>query len=266
MNPTIYSILLAGLAGIALILPFTGKVYDGRLKLLRRFLWRGWVLICAVGASVLLSYLKDLSVEAENKNTQETRDSLANINQDRRDSLTLANFGEGLAKYALKYDSVSKEVTKIIKDSVKKVIVQNESEPEISANITGEIKTDTLTIKLEYSASQAAIFDLKAMTYLIVRYRNNDLELGRFVYPNVDGDITIDKSVTATRTLTTFELKKIYRIYILTIGKYLSRNGKVYPVKLLSSYYLDKDQDIMPTAKERNWILDAFQKGGVNMN
>ena len=66
MRPYFYNVILGLLALVVLLLPFTGKVHDGRYKgWIKGFTKRGGIVCIAFLASIGVNYLKDLQADKD---------------------------------------------------------------------------------------------------------------------------------------------------------------------------------------------------------
>lgn len=123
MGSSIYNIILGFLALFILIVPFTGKVYDGMYKALKGLTIRGWLVTVAFLFSILFNYFKDRQVEKEDAKKSKIAkvetarlDSLARKKMDESNKMIINTFTRALAIHGLKYDSVEKVIQKMIKD------------------------------------------------------------------------------------------------------------------------------------------------------
>lgn len=203
---------------------------------------------------------KDFKVSEVNQRVRQ-KNHEADLKQLSEDNLK--NFGAGLAKYYLKYDSVSKEVKKIVRDSSKLITNFQHPVPELDVTeIHHEIKGDTTLFNIILAASQAAAYQIKARTYLVVRDHQDNLGYIPLPYDIVDFDLKLDNPITITRTLLG-SMDQIKRLYILITGVYSDRLKKGYEFNILTSYILKTDQVIVPTIKESAWIINFYKKQGI---
>ena len=138
MKPSYYNVALALLGLFALVLPFTGKVHDGRKVWYKGFTNRGWALIIAGFLGVISSYLKDELTDEIERGKDHIRLTKAN-NDKFENARTLSqsnaniikSFTSALAIYGLKYDSSERNIKKILFSGSKKTQYTDSEKPEL---------------------------------------------------------------------------------------------------------------------------------------
>ncbi|NHA06977.1 hypothetical protein G7092_24470 [Mucilaginibacter sp. HC2] len=269
MKPYIYNLILAILAGTALIVPFTGKVHDARNKWYRKFTFRGWILFSAVVGSVIVTFLKDDHADrieiAKNKLAETEKrknDSIARkINNESNASIVTA-FTNALAKHGLKYDSVEKVIQKLVKDSInKKTIIVSTIKPDIDINETRYLgyKNDSLSFSFQLVCKEAAAEEVNIKSQTILKRGSSYERLSvdkAFFPPNVK---LSKNSVYLIRRPVVVNLRKLDLdyIYFHVTGYYFYDNVK-YPIDQLIYYNFKTLESGIPGNKEE--IINLFLK------
>jgi len=120
MKPYLFNTILGILGFIMVILPFTGKIHDGRRRWLRGLTTRGWIICMAFFATIIVTYLKDLQADKDEASKiqqaeidKHKDDSISRRWNDERNAETVRAFTLTLAKYGMKYDSAENVIKKI---------------------------------------------------------------------------------------------------------------------------------------------------------
>ena len=177
MKQYFFNTILAILGFLIVIVPFTGKVHDGRRKWFKGFTYKGWIICIAFLLSVIVGYFKDLQADAEisNKDNQQKidkrkDDSIARRRNDESNAKIVRTFTLALVHYGLKYDSAEEVIKKLVKDSSKretKIYYGNHPELEVY-NISIKKRTsDSLQFRITFITKQAAAYHTTAKVYIV---------------------------------------------------------------------------------------------------
>jgi len=239
MKPYFFNTILGILGFIIVILPFTGKVHDGRRTWLRGFTTRGWIICIAFLATLIVTYLKDLQADKVDKIKayqikidKIKADSISRKRNDESNAKIVNAFTSALAKYGYKYDSAENVIKKIVRDSSKKQIIYGNS-PELSMkSIQLKHNNDSLFFDLTLTSIQAASYQINLQMYTI--YDQNDDNKYELIpimnYDIIDGVlIPKDRDFTFTARITgvnSISMKGTF--YFAIKGNYKDVNKKTY--------------------------------------
>jgi hypothetical protein len=276
MKPYLYNLILTVLAGVALIVPFTGKVHDGRFKWFKRLTARGWILLVAVLGSVIITFLKDIQSDKDDankvavtKNEKRRDDSISRKRNDESNASIVNSFTNALAKNGLKFDSAENVIKKIVKDSTKKVIHNlYGNHPELSVkNI--EIKThknDSLVFTISIYTKQAATYHTMLNIYTVLELEdksyylipdNRVLTISDLMIP-LDATFGIPKGFRGEGA----RLKKGTFFFIFS-GSYFDADSKKFPFKTICSYTLESNQFGSIMEPENTQLKNFLDEKGI---
>lgn len=178
----------------------------------------------------------------------------------------LKNFGSGLAKYYLKYDSVSKEIKSVVRDSSKtKVIEANRPELAIT-DLKVHLDTNTFVTGLVYTATQSALHNFDGKLYIMVRDLDNNLVYLDLHYNNLFMNIPVGTSYIKNLRFEASEPTAVSKIYYLTLGSYTDGKGNKFNCNIISAYMVESQETVGVTKKELAWVMDQFRKNGIRAN
>jgi hypothetical protein len=253
MKAYIFNVILGFLALAVLLLPFTGKVHDGRFRWFKGFTKRGWVVLIAFVVSIVVNYLKDMQADKDEatrieiaKVEKKKDDSISRKRNDESNSIIVNTFTDALAKHGLKYDSAEKVIQKLVKDSSKKEIKYTYgNHPELAIyNIELTKSTnDSLIFKVTFYTKQAAAYNTTVKSYLIFEPMGKSL----YFIPQTDNValvknilIPLDKILELPRYVmgdaTTIRAIKEGTVYFVFIGDFFDSDNKRFPFKVIESY------------------------------
>lgn len=268
MKQSLYNLILTVLAGIALIIPFTGKVHDGRNKWFKGFTYRGWILVFAVVGSVIATYFKDAQAEKDDtiktdkvKREQVSRDSINRKFTDESNAKIVTTFTIALGKYGLKYDSSEKIIQKLVKDSAKtKETKVYENLPDISicgisiVNDKNDFSEFQIDICCKYALAIVEYANVK-----IASEANGNLQIvNRAVRPIPNGmPFRADKKLTYFLKVTEHPSEYNF-FYFLLDGKYKDSAGTNHLLHDLIAYDVKANKIGVPLNGNYSRILSYF--------
>ncbi|HQT24014.1 MAG: hypothetical protein B7X86_14285 [Sphingobacteriales bacterium 17-39-43] len=283
MTNTFLNIII-GLCGLALAaLPYLNKLSS--INLFRRVKYK-WVLetVRTTRFKVSVTFLagllgiwatieKDKLADRERANdiAQDKKNQAQRKVQHERDLKQLSednlkNFGSGLAKYYLKYDSVSKEIKSVVRDSSKTKIVEA-NRPELTiGDLKVHVDTNEFISGIIYTATQSAIHKFDGKLYIMVRDRKDSLWYVDLPYNDLFMDLALGTTYLRNQRFIVDDPKEVSKIYYLTLGTYNDGKGNTYHCKLLAAYLVDESQVIGVSKKEYAWVMDTFFKNGIKVN
>jgi hypothetical protein len=273
MKPSLFNLILTVLAGIVLIVPFTGKVYDGRSKWFKRFTIRGWILCAAVIGSIIVNYYKDEQVETDDlikadivKKEKKTDKAMSDKKTNESNAKIVSAFTTALAQYGLKYDSTQKVIQTLVRDSTKKEVKVVNAQPNI--NVCGislvNKGTDSCKFKIEICCKYAP--SLKTYMKMNIALEKND---GSMFLCKVSNQFYLHGSgIPADKKLTYFIdipdiLHETARFYFLLLGKYEGENGYKHILNDYTMYDLSKNGYGIPYEPHFSKGLNYFNERGI---
>lgn len=217
---------------------------------------KGMALALAFLGTTTLSIWQYFEDEDEKRNTKanneknlQERDSLAKIDQDRRDSTSYANLAEAFAKYDIKYDSVQRSFERLVKDSSKMTYV-SATNPDLfvcpGGIVLKEQKDSSYTFKMTFCNKSAPSTFIKVALYTVLKD-----DKGKFhgvpgsmpIFANhrrIPAEIELSKEVGITSVL------KIEQAFFQFIGTYRNdENNKEFKINDVLVYdFKDKSTNI----------------------
>ncbi|OYX95857.1 MAG: hypothetical protein B7Y76_09325, partial [Sphingobacteriia bacterium 35-40-5] len=230
MTNTFLNIII-GLCGLALAaLPYLNKLSS--INLFRRVKYK-WVLetVRTTRFKVSVTFLagllgiwatieKDKLADRERANdiAQDKKNQAQRKVQHERDLKQLSednlkNFGSGLAKYYLKYDSVSKEIKSVVRDSSKTKIVEA-NRPELTiGDLKVHVDTNEFISGIIYTATQSAIHKFDGKLYIMVRDRKDSLWYVDLPYNDLFMDLALGTTYLRNQRFIVDDPKEVSKIY-----------------------------------------------------
>jgi hypothetical protein len=258
MKPSTYNLLLGFFALIVLIVPFTGKLYDGRDRWYKRLKFRGWLVCVAFLVSIYVNYDKDLQSDKDEQAKADTAD----FKRNESNALLTKTFVTTLAQYGLKYDSTQKIITKQIQESAKK---GNKINPELSiCNIVQDTATNEYQhIQVTMCSHQATAYNLKIKIYKVIEVDN------KFIYiksPEIGFTIVdlIEANKDVTAGIRIINNPQISKIYLLAIGTYTNISKEKFKYREFLLY--DRVKKIYGNPSNpsvRKKVLKLFSNNGI---
>lgn len=246
MKSSEYNILIGVLSGVVLVIPFTGKVWDGRRTIYNRIQFRGWVLIGFFLSMVIVTYLKDAKVEDDETEKDKQLDKV----RQQSDSIIKSNqFAviESLANYNLTLDRKTNSIIKIVRDSARRIVNINSSIlPSLSINkITLEkvnYPDHLFQIELICSNNNAYNINLKLCT---ISEGSKGYVYNKHVPFYISGGDLNSGAKTTSGVHVEIKDKTSTKIHFLVEGNYSNLEGKVIPLKQLLYYDLSINKGMM---------------------
>ncbi|MDP3468330.1 MAG: hypothetical protein Q8S11_08345 [Daejeonella sp.] len=261
MTPAEYNLLIGLLSAVVLVLPFTGKVYDGRRRIINRIQVKGWIIIICFFSALLVTYLKDVDAELE----ENRKELLIQQGQAKSDSIVKSGRLEvikELAKYNLGLENKQNTVIKLIRDSAKRIVNINSSVlPSLSINkITLEkvsYPDHLYQIELICTNNNAYKINLKLST--ISEGSNGYVYNKRVPFYSSGGSLN-SGAIATSGVHVEIKDKTSTKIHFLIEGTYRNLEGKVIPVLELLYYDLTLNKGMMLLPEpEHSHLLKIFR-------
>jgi len=277
MRPYFFNTILGVLAFVVLILPFTGKVHDGKSKWFRGFTVRGWLVCAAFLLSILVNYLKDLQSEKEDlakasaTNVEKRKDdSIARRRNDESSAKIVNTFTEALARHGLMYDSAEKIIQRLVKDSAKRIIKNTfGNHPELAVNNIELLRSsrDTLLFKTSFYTKQAASYHSTFKVYVVQAEDGKQL----YIIPDntrgiflKDVLIPLEKVLQMPRTITGNNIQNFRGVfYFVFIGSYSDSDNKNFPFKVIESYSMNEKSFGAVFEPVNSQIINLLHNNGI---
>lgn len=254
--------------GIAAIPP-TGDLFKSAPK--RKPTWRYWAILLLTMGSFFLGLEKDHNAASDKEKDQK----LAKLEQDKRDSIAkdrtdesnkgIVNaFADGLGKYQLKYDSSTKAIIKIIRDSAKRVISAPEEEPSLMIN-TNPVTLDSSNGNVRFFSINLKSFkgEVDNIHVRVIPVKGYGDKFTKFP-DNPDVAITNTTLSEGMRTMLPVSLyaSKTATIYFHVFGSYTNKKKSLrFTLDEICFFDLDKMESGFLTAgpdkKIRKFIRDG---------
>lgn len=270
-----YTLIIGIATGAVLVLPFTGKIYDGRRKLIGKIRQRGWYTIIAFGISVSLGVDKDKQAKKD-QSADKSRDSIQRLKNDsinhrfteESNAKIVNTFATSLAKYGLKYDSAQMIIEKLVKDSSKRTIqIIQRSNPkiEITSIKVDSIKNGNYFLKILLECSSDAAYNIRLKCYTIYKYKNGNYVFIKGTFENIFnlGDEAIAGGII-TPFVTLHPSLPIRDILIFVKGTYENQTKQSFTYSDIVGY--DFDFNVfgrMPDSTSKKIVKDLFAKNGI---
>ena len=272
MGLSLYNIILGFLALFVLLVPFTGKVYDGRYRAIKGLTIRGWLVAVAFLFSILFNYFKDRQVIKEDAKKsriaeveKERADSLAKERMNESNKMIINTFTHALATHGLKYDSVEKVIQKMIKDSSKKetnIIYGNHPELVVDKIELYDANDKSLHFKISYISHYSTSYHVNIKVYAMVIIKGKKYLVDNFqdVYLS-DAIIPQDKKLEFTRQLDgkNDKLTDDAVFYFLFKGNFSDLKGRIFSFKTIDSYSLDSKLFGSSNEPTTNVVISFFR-------
>lgn len=263
-----YNSILLVLGSATVIIPFTGKVYDGRRKWYKRFTVKGWIVIITFILSLTCSIAKD----RETQNEEDLKVGIAKIEKRKDDSISrLANenstakvigtFTTSLARYGLKYDSTTNEIQKSITTNI-----ENSKLNPVVGILTMDRDTTKSGIDLNYQlcSSQATAYNIKVGIYNVLRTKKNELIYLTGTDRKTEIDALILTNCMQLNIQTTDPESVVSHIYFYAKFDYEDEIGKKISRTELTAFDTSTNTMNYLTPKESLWIKDFYAKNVFN--
>ncbi|HLD52082.1 MAG TPA: hypothetical protein VJA82_02150 [Sediminibacterium sp.] len=264
---TIFFLLLLIAQAFIVILPYQGKLTDNRKKFPKNFTRYGWVLISLSAFNILLTIW--IFTISERENTQNALDlkkavlettNLASSNYEKKlDSNNLKTI-ELLAKYGLKYDSAQKIISKLIIDSSRKTIIQNDVNPTLDfANDVGiqfvSRSKDSYDFNIVTYSFESSTKNLDAKLLAVIKLKNGNLSLisRGIIYGHKNIDVPFN---TFFEYGCKFQSKLDFDVvYFILIGTYFNTSGnKKFELNSIRGFDMNRNKLIAPLSDDEEEI------------
>ncbi len=243
MKPYLCNVILGILTSIIVIIPFTGKVHDGRKRWHKRFTFRGWVVVLVFTASIGVNYYKDLQIDKDEaakiktaKKEKEHDDSVSRKLNDESNAKIVTSFTDALAKNGLKYDSAEKVIKKLVRDSAKKVVkIGNEPNLMISAIRLLKSENNVYYFNNTITSQNATSEHIYIKQYIVVEEKKDSLFLiqGPGDFFAKDGSLDNNQPFSYNVNLTSNNPQVFYFLFI---GKYKDIDGRKLKMNKIYTY------------------------------
>jgi hypothetical protein len=269
MKPYIYNIILGLLTLLVLILPFIGKVHDGRHKgWLKGFTKRGWIVCIAFIATIIVNILKDLqndrselAKEATAKIQKKKDDSAFQKRSDATAATIVHSVTIALAQYGLKYDSDEKVIQKIVRDSSRRTINKAQPNLVLSSIIIKTIENNLYHFNLTILSQNAVSEHINVKQYIAVEEQSDTYLLnGPGDFFARDGGLDANQSFSYNVDLTCIKPKVFY---FLILGSYKNDDGKKFKIGRIYSYDMSLNAFGYPLEPSYSKIKTFFKNHNI---
>ncbi|HKB43048.1 MAG TPA: hypothetical protein VKC90_01615 [Chitinophagaceae bacterium] len=223
--------------------------------------FRGWAFLISIILTAVFAYIQQknqVKVETRAERKIELRDSLAKVEQNKRDSIAevkrqesnnqiVSSFGQGLAKYGLKYDSSQKIIEKLIKDSTKRTItILNRPDPYFDLCVDSGIilrgkQNDYYSFEMKYCSSNADSKDINFKIYTVFGDKQNNLILIDVSQP-LANNLKLQGNTVLPHGFKIRVSSLTKQIYFLLKGKYFnSDKSKSFDINVIYSYNIESN-------------------------
>ncbi|MFN4249294.1 MAG: hypothetical protein ACK4EY_16320 [Flavipsychrobacter sp.] len=266
------TIAIAVLQAFILIIPISGKLSDNRRNFPNNYTKRGWFLIaCSVTTIGLIWWIFSITENEEITARNNLNSQLANrdsVNSRKLDSSN-RNTVKLLAEYGLKVDSANKVLVKVIRDSSKRVVIEN-IDPVLSVcdiHLTGNV-LDTITIKITFCSNDASSSDYKILTHIIATdsFTNNS----KLVYISrkyfLEPVSRISSNNNFYNLFDFYNRSEFSLLYFYVTGTYSNGdNSKQYSIN--DVYYIDlnKNRNGLLSGDSRKRIISFVKKNAIEL-
>jgi len=273
MKPYLFNAILGFLALIVLLLPFTGKVHDGRFRWFKGFTIRGWIVLAAFIASITVNYFKDLQADKDDieknrivKIEKRQDDSIARKRNDESNAKIVTTFTDALAKHGLKYDSVEKIIQKLVKDSLRKetkVVRSDEPNLDICNIQQGPFHSDTTELLLSLCATKSTVYNIQLKVYQAYELENKFfLVNGVPDFYAHNGTLAVDKKFIGSINFIKLDHRVRYMEFLF-IGTYTNEDNKIFHLRTIYNYDFIKKTWGMENEPYYSNAVTFFHKKGV---
>jgi hypothetical protein len=264
---TILFLFLLIIQSVIVIIPYQGKLSDNRSQFPKNFTKRGWILVTLCFLTIIITISIFLLSEKENNANSvalknailETTNKASTKYSQQLDSNNKWTI-ELLAKYGLKYDSSQMLITKLIKDSSRKTIIQNEINPtfdfsneqgvQLVSKSIGVYKFNIISYSFESSTA-----NLNAKVSAIIKLNDGTFKIvsNPIIYGTRNLNIPF-------KTYYAYEMKleSIYDfeiVYFVLIGTYFNTLGtKKFELNSIRGIDLSQNKYIAPNSVDEEEI------------
>lgn len=267
MKPSIYSLIIQLIAGIILVVPFigSGTLYDRRARWIRRLKPRGWLLIVLAMLTVILTYIRDEKVDAEDnakasKAAKDLKEATNRSNKAINENtvrITTRAYAE-LIKAGTSQALAQRIMFQISQDSLKGELTKIRSTTVAPAQLSFSFRRDSLSfgsekITIDVNVQGSSARDI-SLSIFVCTYYNGTLKPMIFKEPlqSESNLLPIGQKLTVGFTTTENYLNEMYVLKI--IGSYKDYNLQSRPPIDLYYYYRSQPDIYGP-------ILNRYKDG-----
>lgn len=231
MLELIIIILIVIIGFIITIISSYNDYFDKRKKGYKKITKKGFIFIVVASIAILLYIYQYIHNENKNQqkeilmqNQQTIRDSINQKRLDDSNKLIVNSFAEGLAKYSLKYDSATKTIEKLIKNSKTEIAEPFISLCKINPIELPETSDAFYKFNLNVCNSNAPSKNIKADVYVVTVNINDKMKYVKY-FNLFQSNMQLDKGAKISQQILVPNIEELQLCYFLVNGSWDNVSG-----------------------------------------